>query len=234
MPEPLDAVQAALARLKTATREAAAERALPLHNRAGEAIGSLLPIGPWLLDDAAQIAAISAWRQRAMRMFLTQFTATPENTRHYLEALSIGEPGRLLWLILDERGRCIGHVGLSGATAADGGRAELDNLMRGVEGGDPRLVHSAEVALLRWAFEQLGLQHIDVRVVSYNWMVIALHEEVGFQTTRQAPLHKRVDGDLTLHDECAAEQANVRYHCTHMALDRARFGALNPAPTQAA
>lgn len=225
----MDTVQARLARLKTTSREAAAALALPLHNRAGAAIGCLLPIGPWLLDDAAQIAAISAWRQRAMRMFLTQFQATPENTRHYLQQLSIGEAGRLLWLILDEGGRCIGHIGLSGATAADGGRAELDNLMRGVEGGDPALIQVAEVALLRWAFDGLGLRHIDVRVVSYNWMVVALHEAVGFETTRQAPLHKRSDNGVTYHDECAAELANVRYHCTHMALDAARFQALNPA-----
>jgi RimJ/RimL family protein N-acetyltransferase len=230
----MDAVHATLELLKRTTRDAAAALALPVHNRAGVAIGSLLPIGPWLLDDAAQIAAISAWRQRAMRMFLTQFQATPENTRHYLQALSIGEAGRLLWLIIDDRGRCIGHVGLSGATAADGGRAELDNLMRGLDGGDPALIACAEVALLRWAFEVLGLQHIDVRVVSYNWLVIALHEEVGFQTTRQAPLLKRSDNGVTLHDECAAGQANVRYHCTHMALDRARFLALNPVAAAAA
>ncbi len=227
----MDTVQAQLARLKTATREAAAALALPLHNRTGALVGGLLPIGPWLLDDAAQIAAISAWRQRAMRMFLTQFQATPENTRRYLETMSIGEAGRLLWLILDEGGRCIGHIGLSGATAADGGRAELDNLMRGVDGGDPGLIQLAEVALLRWAFDVLGLRHIDLRAVSYNWMVMALHEEVGFQATRQAPLHKRSDNGITWHDECAAALANVRYHCTHMALDRTRFQAQNPPST---
>lgn len=227
----MDTVQARLARLKAATREAAAALALPLHNRTGAVVGSLLPIGPWLLDDAAQIAAISAWRQRAMRMFLTQFQATPENTRRYLETMSIGEAGRLLWLILDEGGRCIGHIGLSGATAADGGRAELDNLMRGVDGGDPGLIQLAEVALLRWAFDVLGLRHIDLRVVSYNWMVMALHEDVGFETTRQAPLHKRSDNGVTWHDECATDAANVRYHCTHMALDRTRFQAQNPPST---
>ena len=218
---------AKLQALKTSSLAAARALALPVLRADGVRLGQLVPVGPWVFELPGLVADISAWRQRAMRMFLTQFTATPENTADYLRRLSIGQPDRLLFLIDDGQGRWVGHVGLSGIGAHG---AELDNLMRGVEGGDPQLIPCAEAGLLRWAFSQLGLAEVDVRLVSYNWLVATLHEDIGFETSAQQPLFKRLQDGVVTHEECTASQANVRYTCTHMRLSRARFLALNPAP----
>src|SRR4051812_22637421 len=76
-------------------------------------IGELIPVGNWVLKDESTVEAIRAWRQRSMVMFLTQFDSTFRKTRDYLETLSVGEEGRLLFLLYDDAGRMVGHIGIS-------------------------------------------------------------------------------------------------------------------------
>lgn len=189
----------------------------------GAVIGSLVPIGPWILTDAHHIGLICQWRQAAMKMFMAQFDSTPERTRHYLEQRSVGEADRILFFIHDADDRCVGHGGFSGIGED---AAELDNLMRGVGGGHPTLIQHAERTLLAWLFAQMGSAEITARVLSYNWLVIELHERLGFRRRASLPLKKTAfDDGLTLLVPCEPEQANVRHTCIELALSPADFAA---------
>jgi hypothetical protein len=194
--------------------------ALPVVDEHKRPIGRLVPVGKWILDDPEKIEAIRDWRQKAMRMFLTQFESTAEKTRTYLRDLSVAQPDRLLFLIHDESERFVGHIGLSGVTETE---SELDNLMRGVSGGHPRLVYHCELALLDWSFQALGLSRNRLRALSYNRMVLALHEEVGYSVTGQIPLKKREQDGTVFHDPATPSEANVRYFCTNLLLTREVF-----------
>lgn len=189
----------------------------------GAVIGSLVPIGPWILSDAHHIGLICQWRQAAMKMFMAQFDSTPERTRHYLEHRSVGEADRILFFIHDADDRCVGHGGFSGIGED---AAELDNLMRGVGGGHPTLIQHAERTLLAWLFAQMGSAEVTARVLSYNWLVIELHERLGFRRRASLPLKKTAfDDGLTLLVPCEPEQANVRHTCIELALSPADFAA---------
>lgn len=208
------AISEFIAKLKCDTLAQARARSIPIV--AGhETIGSLVPIGPWILSDDHHISLICTWRQRAMRMFLAQFESTMDRTRHYLKTRSIGETDRVLFFIHDHEDRCVGHGGFSGISQVS---AELDNLMRGMSGGHPNLILHAERTLLNWLFDSFHTEEVIAKVLSYNWMVIDLHESLGFHRKKSTPLRKVVAEDMTLHEPTDEAHANVRYSCVEMAL----------------
>lgn len=193
---------------------------IDIKNPSGMCVGSLVPVGRWILSHEEIIKEISKWRQQAMRMFLTQFDSTFDRTYRYLKELSIEQDDRLFFLLYDASGCFVGHIGLANINA---GNVELDNLMRGVSGGDPRLVFYAELALLNWGFKQLGILTSDVRVISKNWIVISLHEEVGYVVSDKFPLKKMENDNETLHEICSIEESNVKYLCLRLVLNKLEF-----------
>jgi hypothetical protein len=187
-------------------------------------VGYLVPVGEWILSDEQKIELIRSWRQRAMRMFLTQFESTFVKTLGYLKNLSIEQSGRIFFLLYDDSDRFVGHMGIADV---DGSKGELDNVMRGLDGGHPRLIYFAEVALLNWCFKNLGISESDVRMLSYNWFVIALHEEVGYKFVENISLKKIFKDGIVFHDVTSPEDSNVKYGCTKMLLNKETFYNLN-------
>jgi hypothetical protein len=194
--------------------------AIPVLNMTGLRVGKIVPVGGWILDDTEKIELISYWRQRNMRMYLTQFKSTFDRSLDYLENLSIAQEGRIFFLIYDISNRLVGHIGIADV---DGSSGELDNLMRGVEGGDPRLIYFSEITLLDWCFKNLGINQSDVRILSYNWLVLALHEEVGYSFVSNFPLKKYAKDNVIFHDIVAESESNVKYGVTKMLLKKDTF-----------
>jgi RimJ/RimL family protein N-acetyltransferase len=213
-----------IALMKRSQFSEALKLSIDVFDKSKNAIGKLVPVGDWILDDRDAIELIRSWRQRAMRMYLTQFESTYEKTFGYLRNLSIAQEGRIFFLIYDSDNRFIGHIGISDVNGKSG---ELDNLMRGVEGGDPRLVYFAEIALLDWCFKHLEIVETDVRVLSYNWLVISLHEEVGYVHKEKIPLKKNVKDGVTFHDIVGESESNVKYGCVKMLLRKEMFYEAN-------
>lgn len=207
-----------LSDLKSSTLAEANARAIPVEHH-GQRIGSLVPVGPWILDSPSLIHQISDWRARAMKMFMVQFESTPSKTETYLAKHSIGQRDRILFMIRTD-GEFLGHVGLAGITNRT---AELDNLMRGHSGGSPHLMEASEETLIRWAFTQLELDFLQLRVLSYNIFAKAIHERMGFRTTRRSHLRRVVGDEVTTLEECAKQSASVNFTCDHMTLARQDF-----------
>jgi hypothetical protein len=195
-------------------------KAIPVLNMSGIKLGKLVPVGLWIADDIEKIRLICAWRQRNMRMFLTQFESTFDRTLAYLKNLSIARDGCILFLIYDISDRLVGHIGIANV---DGNSGELDNLMRGVDGGDPRLVYFSEIALLDWCFKTLGINQSEVRFLSYNWLVLSLHEEVGYSFISNSPLKKYEKDSVIFHDVVPESELNVNYSSIKMLLKKDDF-----------
>lgn len=195
-------------------------KAIPVLNMNGIKLGKLVPVGLWIADDTEKIGLICAWRQRNMRMFLTQFESTFDRTLDYLKNLSIARDSCILFLIYDIFDRLVGHIGIANV---DGNSGELDNLMRGVDGGDPRLVYFSEIALLDWCFKTLGINQSEVRFFSYNWLVLSLHEEVGYSFVNNSPLKKYEKNSVIFHDVVAEGESNVNYSSVKMLLKKDDF-----------
>ncbi len=181
---------------------------IDIFDEAGLPCGKLVPVGEWILDDEEKIELMKNWRKNAMRMFFAQFESTFDSTLAYLKNFSIGLKDRILFIILDGKGNFIGHIGFSNIGQKS---AELDNLMRGVSGGAPRLIFNSELCALKWCFENFNVEKIIAKVISYNWLVIELHKEVGFDIEEIKSLRKfEVDGQIN-HETVSEQDANVKY-----------------------
>jgi len=198
----------------------AKKKAISIFNDEKKLIGELVPVGEWILKDSVCIESISSWRQKSMKMFLTQFESTYDKTYVYLKKLSIDEGGRLFFMIYDDANNVIGHIGVSNV---DGIQGELDNLMRGSSGGDRRLIYFAEATLLNWCFLNLGIQKFLVYVISYNWIVMNLHTEMGFLIDEKFSLRKFVENETTFHEKVGMFDKNVGYSAIRMNLKKEIF-----------
>jgi hypothetical protein len=212
----LDLIQ----KIKKNTKQEAENSSLEVFSENRIKIGSLLPVGPWILSDDLKIQKISVWRQRVMRMFLAQFDSTYEKTLAYLKNSSIGEINRIFFLILDENKNFVGHIGLSNINETS---CELDNLVRGEEGGDPRLMFHSEQTILHWAFQMLHLKESYLKALSYNWLVLSLHEEIGYKLHTTYHLKKVEINNSVSHEFVPSNQANVNYTCVKMHLSKEDF-----------
>jgi hypothetical protein len=95
--------------------------------------------------------------------------------------------------------------------------------MRGISTGKSKLIMHAEASLLNWCFQKLGVSSITVELMSYNWIVMLLHNELGFVLTHTSPLLKVIEGDSIYHSNVGQEESNVKYGIAHLRLDRDEF-----------
>ncbi len=209
-----------LASLKKDKFDDAASVSIPIKEENGRIIGQLIPVGDWALSDPMIINAMTHWRSRFKKMFPTQSHVTYESTVAYLKKSSIDHSTSVLFLIYDDTHQCIGHIGVA---HVDQSPFELVNLMRGTSGGHPRLVYYAEITLIDYFFKHSNADSSDVEVMSYNWMVISLHEEVGYTLVESFPL-KKLEGDFGIkHEIVATTDSNVTYSIQKLVLKKQRF-----------
>lgn len=209
-----------ISNLKKKSLEEALSVGVDVLDEAGIVCGKLVPVGDWILGDSEKIELIKNWRKNAMRMFFAQFESTFDSAFNYLKNFSIDLKDRVLFLIFDKNQNFIGHVGLSNIGEHS---AELDNLMRGVSGGDPRLIFNSEICLLKWCFENFHVNKIFAKVISYNWLVMDLHKEVGFSVEKVQSLRKVNRDGMINHHVVDAAEANVKYSAVTLEISIDQF-----------
>jgi len=198
---------------------------IPVMNYEGRNIGSLVCVDRGLANDVGIVSDLTAWRQRYMRYFLTQFEATIPRTRAWLEDLIIPSSDRILFVIYLSSGEAIGNFGISNMTASSG---ELDNLIRGRKGGDPRLIFYCELALLSWMFGHLNYRGSNLHVFSNNQPTINLHLSVGFTALNSIRLTKCKLPDMTKYLLNSEKGESVDFSYLEMGIARDTFLDLHP------
>jgi hypothetical protein len=160
---------------------------LPIKNELGVQVGALIPIDFDMASQPAVVSSLTKWRKMFMKYFLTQFDATDERTQAWLTNVVLPDNSKILFLIQDETGKSIGNYAVRDISP-DG--AELDNLIRGEKGGDPKLVFYAELTLLKWLYDELKIPRVTLRVLSGNLKTLALHQSVGFKEVGRTSIRK--------------------------------------------
>ena len=165
---------------------------IPIRRDDGSEIGELKAVDNRMAEEEEVLRLLTSWRQKFMRYFLTQFKATIARTSTWLEEIVLKEDSRILFLILDEKGRPIGNFGVCNINEKS---AELDNLIRGEKGGDVRLVYFSELALINWLFCSFDLDNIYLHIFSNNRRTLSLHETVGFKTEEVYRITKKISDE---------------------------------------
>ncbi|MEA2205877.1 MAG: hypothetical protein QOE77_2653 [Blastocatellia bacterium] len=116
--------------------------------------------------NASDVRLLTEWRNRFVKSFLTQFEATEARTEKWLTETVGPEPGRILFMLDDARGKTVGYLGLA-FIDWERGTGEADAIVRGAAVA-PGVMTKALFTLFDWAREQLQLQHLNARVRSDN------------------------------------------------------------------
>jgi RimJ/RimL family protein N-acetyltransferase len=160
--------------------------ALPI----GQPVSAFLRPIPTLENklDATDVELLTLWRNRHVKSFLTEFTATTERTSAWLQQFVHPNEGKILFMLVDLEGRRLGHIGLA-FIDWERGYGEADAI---VSGGDspPGLMKLALQTCLKWARDQLGLEVLGVRVRSDN-PALQFYLKVGFEEVKRVPLGKK-------------------------------------------
>lgn len=131
------------------------------------------------------IGELTRWRNDAMRWFPSQFKANRFRTKSWFKKHLMDRQDRVLFLLFNEDGN-LGHLGLSNFNF-DNNVCEIDNVVRGRK-AVPGIMTKAVDWMVEFAYQDLGMTHIELRVFSDNRRAIALYERCGFEPVEKIPL----------------------------------------------
>lgn len=165
-------------------------KGIPLKNDEG----FLVPISELHAADESLIKDMSKWRSDNSYVYPTQFPVTEEGTKKWLRSQVVDNPSRVLFLLVDNFGNRIGHLGYANCLN-NTGKMEIDNVVRGVSNVCPGIMTNAMMALLDWADEKLLPKKIYLKVFDDNNKAIAFYKKLGFKSEGKVPLRKKENDD---------------------------------------
>jgi RimJ/RimL family protein N-acetyltransferase len=149
------------------------------------------PITNLHLQDSYVVEKMTDWRNKYRNFFLTQFNATPERTKKWLEKVVLSNPSQLLFLIYYGE-TLMGQYGFKDLNSVP---AFLYNLIRGERGSHPKLMKYSVSASIEWLFDVMQINVVYGYTFVNNAMALKLNREVGFSCTEKLPLRKQIEGD---------------------------------------
>lgn len=186
----------------------------------GKVVGKLVCIDKKTIGNDSIISLLTKWRNQYMEFFLTQFNATFERTKKWLENIVIPANDRLLFIIYSAEGKPIGNFGICDLKENAG---ELDNLIRGEKSDTPKMIFLCEIALLTWMFEYLNYDLVNLHVFSNNEPTIKLHKSVGFGFWKKMQLSRKQTPEHIQFLIDSSEGVKVSFDYCEMRLNRDEF-----------
>ena len=178
-------------------------------------IGFLEPIGYQYLNDKNVVEDLYNWRKKNLYFFFKQEKISKKTVRNYLIKNYIHAEKNILFFILTKEMKRIGHIGISGLNKK---KLNLDNLIRGENGGGKSLIINAEKAILSWIFDELKVQKIHGKIRSDNYLAMNIHERFGFQRTKVRYLKLIKKKNLKEHIYTLKKDSILNYQLCHIRL----------------
>jgi len=159
-------------------------RAIPV-----EKSGFLIPLSNAHETDGDLLQKLTDWRNKNVQAYPTQFVATFESTKAWLKDRLLAIEDRILFLVVDNQGKVVGHIGFNGCIN-DGLLFEIDNVVRGDPTAAKGLFSQAMFALMEWARKTSNVGGFFLRVMDDNSHAIDFYKRIGFIEDRRIPLVK--------------------------------------------
>ena len=163
------------------------------------------------------VELLRRWRAENTTLSPTQFQVTYAGTERWIENLVVQNDQRILFMVQDVNGTCIGHMGFADF-CYDTRSAKIDLVVRGEKNISRGLMGHAIAALVRWGKQELELEHIGLDVLWDNEHAIAFYERCGFHKCERIPLtRKESEGEIRWVPHKGAQFEAEKY-CQHMVL----------------
>ena len=163
---------------------------LPVFGSDDSVIAFLRPItSDYIITTPNCVELMSKWRIENPTISNGIFTVTHERTKKWLDSLVINNDKRIIFLVEDFSGRYIGHIGFA-AFDYEKKTAEIDSVLRGVKGVLPGLMEHCMKAMIRWGYDVLKLEKIELSVFSDNTHAVEFYRRCGFADDVLTPMRK--------------------------------------------
>lgn len=139
-------------------------------------IGELRPMTKKSVNIDSVVESLTNWRAKYSKFFFTNFETSEARTKSWIENSILSSETQMLFLIYCD-GKLIGQYGFKDLTVTS---AFMDNLIRGVSGGHPKLMERAIIALVAWLFENHDIQSVGGSVLSDNPFAMIVNKAAGF------------------------------------------------------
>ena len=131
------------------------------------------------------VALLTAWRNKYVTSFLTEFEATTEQTSAWLMDIVAKKDNKILFMLDNLQGQTFGYMGLDYINW-ETGYGEADAIVKGEEAPKGVMTMSLET-LLAWGVSMLGLKELHVRVLEDN-PALNFYKNMGFLPYKYMPL----------------------------------------------
>lgn len=210
----MNAINKQLNTVKFNSIEQAIENSIPItSSQNSEIVAHLIPVGEWILNRTKVLMSIAEWRNKYMRFYLTQFDADLENATNYVQSKLNSNSSAIFFMIADTQYKIIGHIGFSNIFS---NTAELDNILLGEPSPVRNLMQDVENQSINWIRDFLGIDKIILKVLSYNFLAIDLHELCGFYVEERLPIRKVHYVNQRRYEPCLPRETNLDFQCLVM------------------
>lgn len=134
---------------------------------------------------------IGSWREKFFDAFPSKFYVTYNGTKNWLKDQVLENNDRFLFLIKDED-NILGHLGFFRFNK-EKNSCEIDNVVKGTSGYKGLMTH-ALMSVIGFAFEDLMLSSLTLRVFDDNKRAKSLYKRCGFKEKQLIPLIKNKNG----------------------------------------
>jgi RimJ/RimL family protein N-acetyltransferase len=210
----MNEINTKLNKIKFGSIEQAVENSISItSSQNGQIVAHLIPVGEWILDRTKVLMSIAEWRNKYMRFYLTQFDADLGNATSYIKSKIHSNSSAIFFMIADQGYKIVGHIGFSNI---DSTTAELDNILLGDAVPIRNLMQDIENQSIKWIHDFLGLEKVSLKVLSFNFLAIDLHEICGFQVEERLPIRKVHYFNQKRYELCLPEESNLDFQCLVM------------------
>lgn len=154
------------------------------------------------------VKVLAEWRNKFYDAFPSRFKVTIDGTGNWLQKQVIDNEDRFLFLI-KKNGDILGHLGFFRFSKEENS-CEVDNVVKGTE-GYPGLMTMALNRMIDFAFKELQLSSLSLRVFADNERAIRLYEKCGFKGQKKIPLSRKGTDELYSWEECEDDSKAQRF-----------------------
>lgn len=171
--------------------------------------GYLLPVCNMHLQDDELLQKLTDWRNINVHVYPTQFVATFDSTKSWLKDRLLAVPDRMLFLIVNNGGHILGHLGFNGCLNSDG-MFEIDNVIRGVAGRSRGLFSKALIALVETYRKTLNIEGFFLRVMDDNHHALNFYQKNSFVEAKRIPLVAESNQGVTNYREARSGEVKTK------------------------
>lgn len=179
-------------------------RAIPV-----EKLGFLVPVCKAHEGDIELLEKLAEWRNDNAQIYSTQFNATLETTKSWLNDYLCTSRDRVLFLLVDNQGKVAGHVGFKNCDNSNF-LFQIDHLVIGESAVEDMFFTTGMLVLMEWARKTINVGDFFVQVMDDNLDGINFYQNNGFVEERRIPLFKEENNHIVFYREAIKSEKPVK------------------------